>query len=53
MLLLVTCLYPLDVMEHQKRVKARLSLMKLLMMIHRVAIISTIPSLGATLEHTV
>jgi len=48
MLLLVTCLYPLDVMEHQKRVKARLSLMKLLMTIHRVAAISTSHSLGST-----
>jgi hypothetical protein len=42
MLLLVTCLYPLDGMGHQQRVKVRLFLMRLLMMIRLGAIISTI-----------
>jgi hypothetical protein len=42
MLLLVTCLYPLDGMGHQQRVKVRLCPMKLLMMIRLGAIISTI-----------
>jgi hypothetical protein len=41
MLLLVTCLYPLDGMGHQQRVKVRLCPMKLLMKIRRVAVIST------------
>ena len=53
MLLLVICLYPLDGMGHRQRVKARPFLMKLLMMIRRVAVISRNPCQGDMMTYSI